>query len=106
MSSHTLPAPQTSTTPRTNSRTKPSSENKTPSTELSSTKSSPEKPKQTSTLRASSRQRQRNTTTSLSQHTTPTFNHFRPLESLEQDEVSTLDSPLTAKRNHPPDKTS
>jgi len=110
MSSHTLPAPHTSTTPgtisQTNSQTKPSSENKTPSTDLSSTKSSPEKPKQTSTPRSSSRQRQRNTTTSLSQHTTPTFNYFCPLESMEQDEVSELDSPLTAKRNHPSDKTS
>ena len=113
MSSHTLPAPQTSTTPKTisqtNSQTKPSSENKTPSIDLSSTKSSPEKSKQTSTRRSRSRGRsrgQRNTTTSLSQNTTPTFNHFRPLESMEQDEVSTLDSPLTARRNHPPDKTS
>lgn len=107
MSSHTFPAPQTSTVPKTisqtNSQTKPSSENKTPSTDLSSTKSSPEK--QTSSSRSRSRQRQRNTTTSLPQHTTPTSNRYVPLESMEQDEVSTLNSSLTAKRNHPPDKT-
>ena len=107
MSSHNFSAPQTSTASKpisqTNSQTKSSPEHKTPSTDLSSTKSSPEK--QTSSYRSCSHQRQRNTITSSSQHPTPISNHFSVLESIEQDEISTLNSSLTARCNHPPDKT-
>ena len=113
MSSHALPAPQTSATPgtisQTGSQAGPLSESRTPSIDLSSTGSSPERSRRASARGSGSRGRSRgqgSTAASLSQRAAPAFGRFRPLESVEQDEVSALDSPLAARRGHPPDKAS